>query len=273
MTSAEHRVVRGDAAESDALQAKSALARARLDLNRARAAYDKSVAVLGYSIGLSLGTSIQVPSESEPYPAADIEQSLAGWLDEARRNHPAILAARAEVEAARAQVTVARSSGKPAIDFQANYYANGFPQQGLATTRQRSATLGLAITIPLFDGFLNRYKLNEAHAVVSLKETALLDTERLTLTDVVKAYTDGTTAISNLRAAQDLLDAASASQISSKRRYDFGAADILELLGAQAALADARQERIRSVADWRSARLRLLATSGLLTNVYFNLPE
>ena len=47
---------------------------------------------------------------------------------------------------------------------------------------------------------------------------------------------------------------------------EVSAADILELLNTQMALADARQERVRSLADWRSARLRLLATSGILSN-------
>jgi outer membrane protein len=231
------------------------------------------VAVLGYFIGVPIGTSIQVPIESDPYPMPHIEQALTGWLDDARRNHPAIVAARAEVEAARSQVIAVRSSSKPTIDFQANYYANGFPQQGLATTRQRSATVAVAVTIPLFDGFLTRYKLEEAKATMSLKETALSDTERLTLTDIVKAYTDATAAISDLRDSLELLDAALGSQSSAKRRYDSGAAEILELLTAQAGLADARQERIRSVAGWRSARLRLLATSGLLTNVDFKRPD
>jgi outer membrane protein len=38
----------------------------------------------------------------------------------------------------------------------------------------------------------------------------------------------------------------------------------VELLNAQAALADARTERTRSLAEWHSARLRLLAAAGVL---------
>jgi outer membrane protein len=100
---------------------------------------------------------------------------------------------------------------------------------------------------------------------VKVKEAALIDVERVTLTDIVKAYSDATTAVANLRESQSLLEAAKASQASSKRRYESGATDILELLNTQTALADARQERVRCLADWRSARLRLLATSGILS--------
>jgi hypothetical protein len=51
---------------------------------------------------------------------------------------------------------------------------------------------------------------------------------------------------------------------SSQKRYDKGAADILELLSTQSALADAQQERVRCLSDWRSARLRLMSSAGVL---------
>lgn len=264
LASAERRMERGDGAQSDALQAKTAMARATLDKNRARGGYEKALAVLAYSIGLPPGKSFNVSDEAE-VPLANDEKSLAAWLDDAGRGHPAIAAARADVEAAQAQELSVRSSGKPTVDFQANYYANGFPQEGLSTTRQRSFTAGISISVPVFDGFQHRSKVHAAEATVQLKESVLVDTERMTLTEVVKAYSDATAAVANLRESQSLLDAAQSSQASSKRRYEAGATDILELLVTQAALADARQERVQSLADWRAARLRLLATSGVLS--------
>ena len=266
LASAERRLAQGTAAQSDSLQARTAVARARLATNRARSSYQTALALLAQAVGLPTGTPYFVPDDVVT-PTAEDDRGLDAWLDDARSKHPAIVAARADVEAAQAQVTSARSSGMPTIDLQANYYANGFPQEGLSATRQRDTTVGIAITIPLFDGFLNRYKVHEAEATVGLKEAALIDTERTTLTEIVKAYSDATTAVANVRDSQTLVEVAQASQESSKRRYESGAADIIELLTAQRALSDARQEQVRSLADWRSARLRLLATSGLLSNI------
>ena len=265
LASAERRLDRGDGARSDALQARTALARTTLDSNRALGTYEKSLALLAYSVGLAPGTRFEVPDELEA-PAGVDEKSLAAWLEEASQRHPAIAAARAELEAARSQVISARSSGRPTLGLQMNYYANGFPQQGLATDRQRTATVGIAVSIPLFDGFLQRHKVHAAKAAVQVREALLVDTERVTLTEIVKMYSDATAAVANLREAQSLLNAARSSQESSKRRYEAGATDMLELLAAQTALADARQEMVRSVAELRSARLRLLATSGALSN-------
>ncbi len=49
-----------------------------------------------------------------------------------------------------------------------------------------------------------------------------------------------------------------------QRKYDLGVVDILDMLSVQVALADAEQERISSLAEWRSARLRLLANAGMM---------
>ncbi|WP_275584259.1 hypothetical protein [Candidatus Nitrotoga arctica] len=51
---------------------------------------------------------------------------------------------------------------------------------------------------------------------------------------------------------------------TSQRKYGKGAADILEILNTQTALSDAQQERIRSLAEWRSARLWLLSNVGMM---------
>lgn len=81
---------------------------------------------------------------------------------------------------------------------------------------------------------------------------------------MVKAHADAVSSLDNLAASEELIEAARASVESSRKRYDKGAADILELLSTQAALADARQERIRCLAEWQAARLKLLASAGIL---------
>lgn len=65
-------------------------------------------------------------------------------------------------------------------------------------------------------------------------------------------------------AITSILNATQAAMASSQRRYNGGAADVLELLNAQSGLSDALLERVRSLAEWQSARLRLLADTGML---------
>jgi len=70
--------------------------------------------------------------------------------------------------------------------------------------------------------------------------------------------------LQSLQKSEKLPSAAQESLSSSQRKYEKGAADILEILQTQAALTDAQKERIASLSDWRSARLRLLASVGLM---------
>jgi outer membrane protein len=81
---------------------------------------------------------------------------------------------------------------------------------------------------------------------------------------VINAHADAESAFRNLQASEDLLRAAQQAFESSQRRYTNGACDIVELLTAQAARADAEEERVRCLAEWHAARLMLLASAGRL---------
>ena len=157
------------------------------------------------------------------------------------------------MEAARHQVTVAQSEGLPSLDFSANYYRNGRPAESLSISQTVETTVGITLNIPIFDGFARVYKIREAKARVEQQEAELQDVEYQTLTDVIKAHADATSSLQNLEAADALLKAAIESLDVLQRKYERGAADILEMLNTQSALADARMEHIRCRAEWDSA--------------------
>jgi outer membrane protein len=263
LASAQRKLAQGGAAQSDALQAATALAKISLEKNRAEGTYEKTAATLVYVLGLPPATTVDLPMDIDAQSGYE-EQDLGTWLKEAQRGHPAIVAARAALDAAREQVTAVRSSGRPTLDLTGDYYQNAYPGQGLATTNTKVATLGLSVTVPLFDGFANHHKVRGAEATVKVKEAELQDTEQQTLMEIVKAHADAESSLRNLRVSEDLVRAALESLESSQRRYNSGAASILELLNTQAALADARSERVRCLAEWRTARLTLLASAGSL---------
>jgi outer membrane protein len=146
----------------------------------------------------------------------------------------------------------------------ANFYRNGRPNQGLSATSTHETLVGLTLNIPIFDGFSTSYKVRGPEAQVEQKESDLQEARRQTLMDVVKAYADATTALGNLDASLNLLEAAQAATNAVQRKFDRGASDILDILNTQSAFLDAQQRRIRCLAEWRSARLRLLASAGAL---------
>lgn len=261
LETAQRKEARGAVARSDTLQAATALAKASLDRNRAIGDYDKAVALLVYTLGVPPQTRIILPDDLGDNGAADLK-SMGDWLKTAAESHPAILSARAQLESSILKIISTRSESLPTLDFSASYYQNGYPGQGLSPTDSQVSTIGFFISFPFFDGFSGTYKIRGAEARAEQLKAELKDTEYSTLMEVVKAYADATASLRNLQASETLLDAALESLSTSQRKYDKGAADILELLNAQSAFADAKQERIRSLAEWNSARLRLLASAG-----------
>ncbi|WP_426992738.1 TolC family protein [Methylomonas sp. CM2] len=268
LTSARRREAGGVSGRSDTLQAETALAKAALGRSRADGDYRKALAVLRQAMGIAPETLLNLPDNVDTAVAgktlAQDGRDLQTWLAEAQRRHPAIVAAQAQWEAAKERIVQARAEGLPTLDFSLNAYQNGYPNQALSQNQTRVETIGINLTIPLFEGFVRTYKIRGAQAQAEQRAAELADTERQTLLDVVKAHAEAEAALRNLSYSATWLDSAQAAVDSSRRRYDKGAADILELLNTQTALADARQERLRTLADWRAARLRLFTSSGLL---------
>ncbi len=266
----QRREARGVAAVSDTLQARAALAKAQLALSRAQGDSQKTRSVLMYAMGLPTTTPLLLPDEHRSTTYVSV-QDLNQWLNDAQERHPAIAAARAQLAASKAKVSAVQAEGLPTLDYTQNHYQNGYPNQGLSSTNSKVNTVGFTLNVPLFEGFARTYKVRGAQAQSEQSEAQLQDTELRILMDVVKAHVDAQSSFENLQASKQLLKAAEASVQSSQKRYNKGAADILELLSTLNILADAQQERVRCLSDWRSARLRLMSSAGVLGRYALNI--
>ena len=261
--SAQRREARGVAAAIDTLQARTVLARAELALARMRGQRRQAQAELVHTIGLPAGSEPALPDTLDALPATD-PGDLALWLGSVARHHPAVAAAQAQVEAARARTEATRAEGMPTLDFNGSWYSNGYPNQGLSTMRTQVATMGLTLSIPLFEGWSRSYKLKGAQAQLAQAEAGLQQAQDQAALDVAKAHASTLAALAGLRHAEALLDAARAAHQSAGRRYERGVGDIAELLNTQGAYNEARQEHLRTLAEWHVGRLVLLAAAGVL---------
>ncbi len=251
----------GDMSES--LQATTTAVKAALERSRAHAAYQKSLSVLLFTMGVPLQTRV-ILSEDLTAKGKDESLSLDEWLKTAAKSHPAIASAREQFEASRHRVASARSESYPTVDVSANFYQNGYPGQDISSTKSQANTIGLYMTFPFFNGFSRTYKIRSAEAQAEQYKAELQDSEYNILLEVVKAYEDAAASVQNLQDSDTLVSVAENALDTVQRKYEKGAANIVEILNTQSALSDARQERIRSLAEWHSSRLRLLANVGVM---------
>ena len=254
---------RGAVDKSDTLQAEAALAKAQLASSRAGGEYRKAQATLIFTMGLPSKAKL-ILQEPQGYSQATDWKDLDSWLTQAEQEHPAIMAARVQWESSNEKIIVARSAGLPTVDFVGSFNQNGYPNQGLQATNSNTMTVGLVLTVPIFEGFGTTYKIRGAQAQAEQAKAQMEDVQRQILTEIVKSHADAVSSLANLESSEKLLNAAQNAVNSSMKRYDKGAGDILELLNAQTAMVEAQQERIRCIGEWRSARLRLLANAGSL---------
>ena len=279
LQAAQNRQKQGAGSASDTLQVLGSLARTNLELSRSQGDYHKALAQLIHTLGLPAQTPIRL---QEPTPLAAgnsrqqkqnqalVHQALDEWLQTAQENHPAIAAAKAQWQAAQANLKAVQADGLPTLDVSYHYYRNGRPDQTLSNIHSREKLAGITLSIPVFDGFGSTYKVRNAQALAEQKAVEYQNTQQQILQELVEIHADAQAAWRNLNAAHGLLLISQESLQSTQNLYQSGAADILQLNQALANLQHAQQEHSQAQAEWLRARLRVWVIKAQLNSSKIN---
>ncbi|HEV2211881.1 MAG TPA: TolC family protein [Gammaproteobacteria bacterium] len=123
---------------------------------------------------------------------------------------------------------------------------------GLNTTAG-SYNAGLTLSFPLFTGFANQAANRQAQAAV---DTAQASAEQLLQTvelEVWQAYQNLVTAASSIDTTETGLKSAQEAADVTNARYKGGLGSILDVLNAQATLANARVQEVQARLNWFAA--------------------
>jgi len=115
LEAAQKRRESGLATVADVYRAETLVAQARLNLTRSRGELEKSRGQLAVVVGLPVNRSIAVKPLAVPMRIADVESSVADMLERAKATRADIVAAEAQVRAARANATAVERAGRPSI--------------------------------------------------------------------------------------------------------------------------------------------------------------
>ncbi|PMS27139.1 TolC family protein [Trinickia soli] len=270
LKAATMRVDHGAAPISDQLQAQTSWANAVVERTKAERDWQTALGTLAADMSVEPYASLALPDVADGVaPDAQFDESVADLINDAKRFHPSVAAAEAELEAAQAKVRQTRAEGLPKVSFVAKYSWNnqptslqlGVPQTPAAT---REWYLGIQVTIPFFEGFGRAYDIHQAQAEAEKQGDMLEEARQQVGLDVWTSYQALQAAGKNVANSATLLDVAQKSYAAAQRRYEIGVGGILELLNAQSSLAGAKRQRIGALTDWRSERLQLAAKLGKL---------
>jgi outer membrane protein len=267
---AQIRVDKGIAPITDALAAQTEYEQAALALVKARGEWQTALGTLASDMSLPPNVPIDMPAvDSGAQPNAAFAESIDDLIASVRRSHPAVIAAQAQVDAAVAKSAQTRREGWPSFSLVSKYSRNNQPASlGLGIpsypAKGRDWYVGFQLTIPFFDGFSRTYQVRQADAQIERQRDALDAAKQQAALDVWTAWQALQTSTDTVRRNTTLLDIARRSFAAAQHRYREGVGNILELLNAQRALANAEQQRIQALTDWRAARLRLAGSLGRL---------
>lgn len=268
---AEAKYKAGVSTPADKLQAETAYAQAVLNRVSTEGILNNDYGGLANVMGLQANTRLKlVPAINSPVNTAEIERDIDQLIEYARVRRPDLVASEAQVSAAKASIEASRAAAKPriAVGVTSNL------QDGSNLAFGNSTALGLTLTVPIFEGYAPSYRIRAAEATAEARE-AQRDRLKLQISlDVWTAFQNLRTAHEAIRSAEVLVSSATQSARVALGRYKAGVGNIIETLNAQAALANAQQQRIRADLDRNTARAALAQAMGALDNIMIqSLPD
>jgi outer membrane protein len=264
------RVERGVAPISDELQAQTAAAQAVVNRVKAEEELNSKRGALAGDMGFEPDHPLVVPVAAPDIAVdAGFAASLRELIEQAKRSHPSVVVAEHELAAARLDEAAARAHGYPTLSAVGTLSRSNqplTPSLGSPSVpgHVSSWSYGIQLDVPLSDALWKRGAVAKAHAQVQAQEEALYGAEQKVAQDVWLSYTALQADTDNVTNLAALLASARKSFEATQRRYEGGAGNILELLSSQSAYANAEQQHIKALSDWRIARLALVASLGRL---------
>ena len=228
----------------DALQAKQELAQADYTLEAAQGTMNDAQVTLVDALGIFPATQIRVKEIPQNPVADDLHEGLDDLINRALSQRTDLLAKLAGLKGNQAEVQKARAAYYPKLSLEAGagwskLDVSAFDSPYTGNSKPVYAA-GLAIELPIFDGFARRDNLRIAQAQLRAAESDLTDTRDRAVEEVIKAHNDLKTALRKQDAAEVLLSAAQTAFDATLESYKNGLGTYVNVEVAQRNLAAAQ---------------------------------
>ena len=249
----------GTNTRADVLQAQTAYSQAHLSSLRGDGNMRIAQGILSNAMGLPADQAVSLALPADVALRKALPDNVRELILQAQRQRPDLQAAAAQLRVAQAQVRVASAAGMPAVQLTAssNYQNNG-------VLNGSGSSVGVSVSVPIFSGFNTAYKVRAAEAQVAASQAQQAQLANQVALDVWRAWQTLATETVALTATNDLISSAAASAQLALGRYRAGVGNILDVLSAQASLANARSQQVQAQYNLRIAKVTLLQAVGRL---------
>jgi len=257
----------GRAPEYDVIRANVLVASARTDSIAAANDLNLAGVYLRDAIGLDLERAIEVVARFRATTALPVHDAGA-LVRLALTRRPDWLELRAQLAAAQSQVGVARAGSRPSLSLSASGQMQ-FQNDKLDVLThgrewRRSWSTGIALQVPVFDGWRTGAQVGQARVEVKALEVRLQQLERDLELQVRAAQLELGEAGERLEVQRGVVDEAGRGLAIAQARYGTGAGTHLEVLDAQVTVVQARSAYARAQRDRAVALVAVERAVGVL---------
>lgn len=226
----------------DKLQAKTAYEQSTLTVTTAENTLRQNEGNLAVLLNLSPDTKLnlkEIPANDDSVIKLESGNDIKELMAYALEMRPEIKQSQSNIEAGKAGISSARSGGLPSLSAVAKAQYDDNWKRSLPY--QRGSSVGLELSWPIFSGFNTSYSVDKAKYEYESAKESLKDTKITVLNEVWSYYQNYNTAVKSYQISKQIVATAEENARVASRYYEVGKSDILNLLTANANLANARE--------------------------------
>ena len=242
-------VLRDETERANALQ-MDAMAKSRAD---------QALIALKTTLGVDLSSPIVL---ADPLQYLPMTVSVDEGIRQASDAHPDLRAAAKQREAAQAEVRAAYGNYFPQVSVSYMYDGQWAKTRNESSTTADRYSVGLVVTLPLFDGFLRENALYTAKARLDRATQAEGLVRQQIAKEVNQAALMLAAAEKSVEASRNGLDQAAEEFRVVNERFEGGRGIQLEVLDAQVSLTRARFNAVAALAEYNNALAMWLRATG-----------
>ena len=245
-------------------------AQARFDQSVAREIVDKNdLEVKRRALQVLLGTvpDLLAPLREPLALAPPVPNDIEAWVKVATESGYPVVAARANLEIAEAEVNRQKAGHLPTLDLSGSYTRGDNPAAANPTVGPitNSASIGLTLAIPLYSGGLVQSRVREALALRDRATQDLDNTQRNVAQQVRAGFLNVTNGIAQVRALEQALVSTQSQLDSTVLGRDVGVRTSVDVLNAQQQVFQTRRDLQSARYNFLLNTLRLKQAVGTLT--------
>lgn len=247
----------GTVAKSDVLRSQVELANNQQILTKAQNAYEIAVSNLNNVMGLPLNTEIQIKDElvHEPY-----NLSLEDSINYAMSNRPEAIQADHNIEIAKQSVKIAKAGKLPTVAASASqrWADDDFPG-----TDDNGWSIGLTATWTPFDSGVTNAQIKQSNSAVEKSLQTAKQTKDAVQLEVRQAYLNMVEAEKRISTSQVTVEQADEDFKIAQVRYSAGVGTNTDVIDAQVALTQAKNNYIQAMYDFNTSKANLTKAMGV----------